>query len=47
MKPHRGHATIFVILALAGCVQAAMEQGQPPFAPYPHNDDGRMDRPVT
>ena len=38
---------IFVILALARCVQAATEHGQPLFAPYPYNDDGRMVRPLT
>ena len=37
-------AALSVLLALAGCVQAATGQGQPPPAPHPYNDDGRMDR---
>jgi len=45
MNLHRWLVTMFVILALAGCVQATTKQGQPPSAPYPYNDDGRMDRP--
>ena len=45
MNLHWWLAALSVLLALAGCVQAATEQGQPPSSPYPYNDDRRMDRP--
>ena len=44
MNLNKWLAALFVMLALAGCAQAATEQGQPPSAPYPYNDDGRIDR---
>jgi hypothetical protein len=45
MNFHRRLATPFVILALAGCAQMATGQGQTPYTPYSHDDEGRMDRP--
>jgi hypothetical protein len=44
MNLHIWLAALFILLGLAGCVQAVREPGQPPSAPYPYNDDGRMDR---
>ena len=45
MNLRRWLALLFVLLAVAGCAQEAAEYGQPPYAPYPYDDDGRMDRP--
>jgi hypothetical protein len=45
MKLHRRLATVFVILALAGCTRVATEPGQAPYAPYsPDNDWNVHDR---
>jgi hypothetical protein len=35
MNLRRWLAALFVILALAGCAQVAIEQGQQPYTPYP------------
>jgi hypothetical protein len=40
MNLHEWLAVLFVMLALAGCAQAATEQGQAPNAPYPRNLTG-------
>jgi hypothetical protein len=45
MSLNRWFAAVFVLLALAGCVQVATGQGQAPDAPYSHHDEERMDRP--
>ena len=39
MNLHKWLAALFVMLALAGCAQAATEQGQAPNAPYPPEFD--------
>ena len=39
---HRLLATLFVILALAGCAQIATGQGQAPAAPYSHDSGPDM-----
>ena len=44
MNLHKRLATLFLILALVGCVPVATGQGQ---APYSHDDEERMDRDVS
>ena len=39
MNLNKWLAALFVMLALAGCAQAASEQGQAPNAPYPSEFD--------
>jgi hypothetical protein len=41
MNLHRWFAAVFVLLALAGCVQVATEQGRPP---HDNNTDYPRDR---
>ena len=42
MNLHKWLVTVFVLLALAGCVQVATEPGQTPYAPYsPENKHDR------
>jgi len=38
MNLHRWLSALFVILALAGCVQMATEQEQAPVPSYPHDN---------
>jgi hypothetical protein len=40
MKLHIRLATLFLILALAGCAQVVTGQGQAPSAPYSRDNEG-------
>jgi hypothetical protein len=42
MNLRRRLVTVFVILALTGCVQVATEPGQAPYAPYSPDNNGSM-----
>jgi hypothetical protein len=42
MKQHIRLATLFLILALAGCAQVATGQGQAPPAPYSRDSGADM-----
>jgi hypothetical protein len=42
MNLHRWLATVFVILALTGCVQVATGPGQAPHAPHSPDNNGNM-----
>jgi hypothetical protein len=45
MNLHRWLAVLLVVLPLSGCAEMASGQGQAPYAPYSHDDDGKVVRP--